>query len=128
MNRSFLLDSNILVDYLRNRPEAVEFFDALSAAPKISAITVAELYAGVREGREREILDQLVSDIEVVDVDNEIAVMGGLLRRQYLKSHGLEIADAIIAATARREGAEMVTLNKKHFPMFSNISVPYERN
>jgi len=125
MNMNLLLDSNILLDYLRNRSEAVEFVDSLSNVPKISAITVAELYAGVREGREREILDQLISDIPVVDVDDEIAVMGGLFRRRYLKSHSLEIADAIIAATAQIEGSELVTLNKKHFPMFSSVLVPY---
>lgn len=125
MTNNFLLDSNILVDYLRNRSGAVEFVDGLSNVPKISAITVAELYSGVREGREREILDQLISDIAVVDVDREIAVTGGLLRRRYLKSHGLEIADAIIAATAQIEGSELVTLNKKHFPMFSSVVVPY---
>ncbi len=125
MKRSFLFDSNILVDYLRNRSEAVEFFDSLSAVPKISAITVAELYAGVREGLEREILDQLISDIIVVEVGNEIAVTGRLLRRRYLKSHGLEIADAIIAATAQLEGSELVTLNSKHFPMFASVVVPY---
>lgn len=125
MSESFLLDSNILVDYLRNRTEAVEFFGRLSAAPKISAITVAELYAGVREGREREILDRLVADIGVVNVDSVIAAKGGLLRREYLKTFGLEIADAIIAATAQIEDAELVTLNRKHFPMFSRVVVPY---
>lgn len=122
---TYLLDSNILVDYLRNRPEAVEFLENLATVPQISAVTVAELYAGVREGPERKILEQLVSDIVVVDIDKDIAVRAGLLRRQYLKSHGLEIADAIIAATAHAEGSELVTLNRKHFPMFSGVVIPY---
>lgn len=125
MSDSYVLDSNILVDYLRNRAEAAEFLDNLSNVPKISAITAAELYAGVREGPERKILDQLVADIEVIDVDIEIAKTAGLLRRQYLRSHGLEIADAIIAATAHKMDSELVTLNRKHFPMFSGVIVPY---
>lgn len=125
MSDSYVLDSNILVDYLRNRAEAAEFLDNLSNVPKISAITAAELYAGVREGPERTILDQLVADIEVIDVDIEIATTAGLLRRQYLRSHGLEIADAIIAATAHKMDSELVTLNRKHFPMFSGVIVPY---
>lgn len=34
MNMSLLLDSNILVDYLRNRSEAVEFVDSLQTLLK----------------------------------------------------------------------------------------------
>lgn len=46
-----LLDTNILIDVLRNRREAVEYFTELSF-PSVSAITVAELFAGVRSDEE----------------------------------------------------------------------------
>lgn len=127
MSESTLLDSNILIDYLRGRSEAVEFVEGLKTVPRISAVTVAELYAGVRDGREREVLDRLVTSFEIVDVDEVIAVMGGLLKRQFARSHGIGIADAIIAATARVAGSKLATLNTKHFPMFPDIEAPYER-
>ncbi len=125
MNERLLLDSNVLVDYLRGRAEALDYFAGLKDTPAISAVTVAELYAGVREGKERELLDGLVPEIDVFAVTVEIAMLGGLFRRQYLKSHRLDVADAIIAATADREKVKLVTLNRKHFPMFNDLITPY---
>jgi len=39
----------------------------------------------------------------------------------------LGLADALIAATADVKQATLVTLNKKHFPMLQDISVPYHK-
>jgi len=125
MNDILLLDSNILVDYLRDRSAAVDYFDNLKGVPAISALTVAELYAGVRDGKERHLLDQLIPEIDVIAVTAEIAVLGGLFRRKYMKSHRLDVVDAIIAATADKEKARLVTLNRKHFPMFDDVITPY---
>jgi predicted nucleic acid-binding protein len=60
-------------------------------------------------------------------VDAAIAVRGGLFRRDYAKSHGVGIADALIAATAEVAGATLVTLNRKHFPMLASVVVPYQK-
>ena len=127
MDGTILLDSNILIDYLRNRTEAIEYLEHLTAVPKVSAITIAELYAGVREGSERQILDEIAKDLVVIAITSEIAIKGGLFRRDYLRSHRLELADAIIAATSVVENATLVTLNKKHFPMFPDLIVPYAK-
>jgi predicted nucleic acid-binding protein len=88
---------------------------------------VAELYAGVREGSERHTLERFLAAFEVVPVDEAIAAKGGLYRRDYGKSHGTGLADALIAATAAVHQATLVTLNKKHFPMLASIHVPYQK-
>jgi predicted nucleic acid-binding protein len=44
----------------------------------------------------------------------EIAKTAGLYRRDYGKSHGVGLADAIIAATCESENAVLKTLNVKH--------------
>jgi predicted nucleic acid-binding protein len=93
----------------------------------ISAVTIAELYAGVRDGAERNALDSFIQAFEIVAFDEEIAVKGGLYRRDYSKSHNTGLADALIAATAEIRNAELVTLNKKHFPMLLNVIVPYQK-
>ena len=93
----------------------------------ISAITVAELYGGVREGAERIQLDRFISQFEIVPIDTDIARKAGLYRRDYGKNHSTDTADALIAATAELRQATLVTLNKKHFPMLTNVIVPYQR-
>ncbi len=58
------------------------------------------LYAGVRESRERTLLDNLVQHFPVIPLKDEAAIKGGLYRRQYDKSHGVGIVDALLASAA----------------------------
>ena len=91
----------------------------------ISVITVAELYAGVREGAERAKLDMFLLAFVVIPLDSEIAVRGGLIRREYGKSHSTGLADALIAATVLVRQLRLIGLNRKHFPMLPDMLTPY---
>jgi len=126
MTPPLLLDTDVLVDYLRDRDEAVAYLEAHAESILISAITVAELYAGVREGDEKRRLAEFLAVLEIIPVDADIARQGGLFRRDYGPSHGVGLADALIAATAARHQARLVTLNAKHFPMLE-VEVPYTK-
>lgn len=88
-----LVDTDVLIDYLRDQADAVAYLDAATDRLLISAMTIAELYAGVREGAERVALDEFIKAFEIVQIDNEIAVKGGLYRRDYSKSHGTGIGE-----------------------------------
>jgi len=125
MPETLLIDTDVIIDYLRGRPDAVSYLEQLTHSPLISVVTVAELYSGVREGGERKDLGHFISSFELVSIDEDTAVKGGLYRRDYGKSHGVGLADALIAATAATRFATLVTLNKKHFPMLTSIIVPY---
>jgi predicted nucleic acid-binding protein len=127
MPTRLVIDTDALIDYLRGLPDAVNYLNSLTDPILISAVTVAELYAGVKEGAERARLDQFVRAFQVVPVDLDIAQKGGLFRRDYLRSHNIAIPDALIAATADSLQATLVTLNQKHFPMLGNVFVPYQR-
>ena len=120
-----LLDTSILVDYLRNQPAAVAYVEATAEQQLVSVVVVAELYGGVRDGAERTQLAALVAAYPVLPVTESLAVTGGLLWRQYRPSHGVGLADALLAATALAQGATLVTLNGKHFPMLADVLVPY---
>ena len=54
-----------------------------------------------------------------------IAERAGLWRRQFGPSHGVGIMDAMVAAAANRINATLVSHNRKHFPMFADLIVPY---
>lgn len=125
MERAVLVDTDVLIDFLRGRDEAVSYIQNHVDRLILSAIVVAELYAGVKGDPEVEVLDQFVESCEVVPVTAEIARAGGFLRRDYGKSHGVGLADAVIAATAQALDAELGTLNVKHFPMFAGLAPAY---
>jgi predicted nucleic acid-binding protein len=125
MGDRLLIDTDVVVDYLRGQAQAVAYLEGRAETLLVSSITVAELYAGVREGKERTALSTFLSAFETVVVDAAIAERGGLFRRDYGKSHSTGLADALIAATAVVAQAQLVTLNAKHFPMLSDVHVPY---
>jgi len=127
MNEVLLIDTDVLIDFLRHRGEALAYLKSRTGRLLISAITVAELYAGVCEGRETTELEVLVAVLEVVPVDQETARMGGDYRRLYRKSHNLGLSDTLIAASAVKANATLVTLNRKHFPMLPDLVVPYTK-
>lgn len=123
-----LIDSDVIIDYLRGNELAMNYLETQSLRNLyLSAVTVAELYAGVREGKERVTLSHFFDAFEVLPVSYEIAIQGGLWRRDYGKSHGTGLVDAIIAATTVSAKLSLVTLNKKHYPMLSNVITPYEK-
>lgn len=128
MPQPILYDTDVLIDYLRGHAAAVELVRKESEAIILPAIVVAELYAGVRGETERAALDRFVGLFRVVPVSEKIARSGGLYSRDYTKSHGLGLADAIVAATMDAEGAELRTLNVKHYPMYQNLEPAYRKS
>jgi len=116
MQHEPLVDTDVWIDYLRGHPQAIKCVRQLPERVWISAVSVAELHVGVREGTEREALTQLLSTLKVVDVNATIATRGGLLRRDYGRSHGVGLNDALIGATALEMRLQLLTLNVKHYP------------
>ncbi len=122
-----LIDTDILIDYLRNHVNAVKFLETYTGPCFISAVTVAELYVGVRDGKERKILDQFINYFDIIPVDSAIACLGGLYRKDFGSKCGTGLIDAIIAATANIKNIKLATLNKKHYPMLDDVCVPYKK-
>ena len=121
-----VIDTDVLIDYLRDQPQAVAWLEQRAELNlAISAVTLAELYVGVREGDERQRLDAFAAAFDVLQIDRPAAVQAGLWRRQYGRSHGTGLADAMIAASVQAAGGTLVTLNQRHFPMLAEVLVPY---
>jgi len=124
---AMLVDTDVLIDFLRGLPPAQAFVSNLPDQAYVSAITIAELHVGVRDGKERAVLTEFLDTLETIALDAELAAEGGILRRDYGKSHGVGLNDALIAATALKNRLQLVTLNEKHYPMVKNLLVPYKK-
>jgi len=127
MTRPIILDTDVLIDFFRGHEKAVAFINAYKDRIILSSIVVAELYAGVKGHEEEADLQDFVSLFRVVPVTAEIAKAAGLYKRDYSKSHGIGIADAVLAATAETENAELKTLNIKHYPMLKRLKPAYNK-
>ncbi len=127
MSTAMLVDTDVLIDFLRGYNKAISFIEKFSSQIILSPIVVAELYAGVKGAEELSILDNFVSQFRVIPITSEIAKVGGLYKRDFRKSHGVGLADAILAATAEKEKAELKTLNVKHYPMINGLKPAYKK-
>ena len=114
-----LFDTNILIDHLKGRQEATDILTSCITTNKTllcSVITVTELLCGVKPDEEEQ-LEYFLSGFKKIDVTGDIAEIAGRYLNKYRKSHGMNMADAIIAATAKLTGSKLYTLNTKHYPM-----------
>ena len=123
-----LLDTSVVVDHLRGYAPATALLeDLLDGGEGVagSELTRFELLARVRP-RELDELETFFAAIEWVPVTEEVARFAGQYARTYRGSHqGIGVVDCLVAGTATALGAELVTMNVRHFPMFNDIRPPY---
>lgn len=125
-----LVDTDILIDHFHNVKAATEYIaQALleEGQALISAISVAEILAGMRAGEEGD-TEALFAFFTIVPADEMVARIAGNYLNQFGKSFALDLGDALIAATAKIYQAELITRNVRHYPMKdTKVRVPYER-
>jgi predicted nucleic acid-binding protein len=124
---SALVDTSILIDYLRGHGGAGDLLERERAADVLHAseITRIEVLAGMRPAEEDD-TRALLSTLVWHPVDADVAEEAGALGRQWLPSHHtIDSADLAIAATAVRTDARLLTRNVRHFPMFADLQAPY---
>jgi len=117
---AILIDSDILIEVSRGTDAALlAKWSELSESDHVllcSPVSIAELWHGARPN-EHKVLEDLFGVLVCVPVDLEVGRRAGDYLRQYAKSHSVELVDALIAATASVQGADLWTRNRKHYPM-----------
>jgi len=114
-----LIDSDILIEVGRGNVAVMRLWSAFSQSEDellYSPVTEAELWAGVRRHEVRDLQD-ILERLNCVPVDSQTGRRAGDYLRQYHKSHGLEVPDALIAASSVLNQALLWTRNFKHYPM-----------
>jgi len=119
-----IVDTDVLVWYLRGNARAAE---ALAAAGRfrISAVTYMELVQGMRNKDElRHFRTALRAwGTEVLQIDDVISTRAMLYVEQYSLSHGMRLADALIAATAVAHGSRLLTGNNRHYRAIPDLVI-----
>ena len=73
MAERLLLDTDVLIEYLRGRSEAVEYLESLSSDLYLSVISVAELFAGIKGDEEERSLKQFLLAFAILPVTEKVA-------------------------------------------------------
>jgi predicted nucleic acid-binding protein len=119
-----IVDTDILIWHMRGNAKAQRAIDRLGVF-SISAITYMKIVQGVRNKKELRALRQFIQTrgVHCIPVDSEIASRAMFLLEEYSLSYGMEMSDALIAATAENQGETLYTANASHYDIVPNLSV-----
>ena len=123
-----LIDSDIIIDGARGDAQAKEFLEKSAAQHvlAISTITRLELLAGCRNPREWSLTQTAVRQFSELELTPEISRIAVALFDQYRLSHGIAMADGLIAATALSQSIPLASKNQRHFRYIENLNLlPY---
>lgn len=119
-----LVDTDVLIWHLRGYPKATQRLDQL---PKLtlSAITYLELLQGMRNRTEQRALQQSLAlrQAERLPLTPAITERVIVLMEKLALSHGLQLGDALIAATALEHQLTVLTANTKHFSAVDGLQL-----
>lgn len=114
------IDSDVLIWHLRGERKAARLLGALRDDGRYElwtgALQRAEIIFYMRPQEEEATL-LLLDELKTAPVDRSIVDRAGILYRKWHPSHGVDVHDCILAATALQTGGTLFTLNKKHYPM-----------
>ena len=123
---SFLIfDTDILIDVLRGDVDAIQYLQTQSQQTQvaISAVTQMELVVGCRNKNELQSLRNFLQNFLLLKITETISDRSVQLLEQYRLSHGLLIADGLIAATALEYNQPFVTKNQRDFKFIIGLNL-----
>jgi len=123
---NYIFDTSVIIDGLRQKKKARDIFlnfDNTNDHLFISSVSGFELFSGTssRNKIQQKRIKNLLSFFTAVDLSWDISVRAGEIFREGIKD--LEVPDYIIAASAIEIGAQVVTLNTKHFAKIPGLSI-----
>lgn len=119
---AYLVDTDILIDYLRHQEAAADYLDSLGEW-SLSVVRGMELVAGALNNDEVREIDTIIATYQAAPMSAEIAQLAYNLMKTYSKSNGLDPCDAMIAATAIYDGCKLSTKNDKHFRDIGGLEI-----
>ena len=124
------LDTNVLVNLLRNKQEEVMFIKESESIYdlSISSITLYELYYGALKSNNSDKnmnkVKEITEDLEILDFTSDCAEAAAIIQSNLEKSgNSIEIRDLFIASVALKNDCKLKTGNKKHFDKIPNLTL-----
>jgi tRNA(fMet)-specific endonuclease VapC len=120
---SYLVDTDVVADFLRNRPDAVALLDELQRTGlAVSTITYFEIVEGILGNRNprraRNAFRTFLRGVRLLVVSRQIAERAAVIRvelRRQKRQTNERSLDILVAATAIEHGLTLVTHNTRDY-------------
>jgi tRNA(fMet)-specific endonuclease VapC len=125
-NRKILVDTCVIIDYLRSSNKVETLFIKLLNRYDlcISVISIFELYNGGTSEKKRSDIDTLRKEMEIIDLNYDMAKLASTIYLDLKQKNKLiEFRDILIGAVALDLEIELATLNHKHFTRINNLTL-----
>ena len=119
-----LVDTDVLIWHLRGYAQATRRLDELGVLT-LSAVSYLEVLQGIRNKAEPVAVKKMFERraATLLPVSEAITQRAIALMESITLSHGLQMGDALIAATALDHGLPVLTGNVKHFSAVQGLKV-----
>ena len=119
-----LFDTDIIIWALRGNQNAAFTIDSVDNR-SISSVSYMELLKGARDKKELKSIKQYLHDpgFEVLPISENISHRATIYMEEFVLKSGLEMADALIAATSAENSETLYTGNKKHYKVIPDIQM-----
>lgn len=119
-----LVDTDVLIWHLRGYPQATRQLDQLPSLT-LSAVTYLEVLQGMRNKAELQAVQKMLQrrQATTLPITEAITHRAVELMEAMTLSHGLQMGDALIAATALEHGSPLLTGNVKHFSAIPSLII-----
>ena len=119
-----LIDTDVLIWYLRGNQNAYDIIHSLDNFA-ISLVTHIELVQGMRDKKELKILQNTLKnwDVKTIYISETISAKALFYVEEYFLSHSMQLADALIGATATEYGLTLVSANDKHYKAINGLDI-----
>ena len=119
-----LCDTNVIIETLKGDEKTIKMIERIGLENiAISSVTVMELYFGALNKKELNKIKKHLKALNIVHFDNDVSELAVSMIESYSKSYGLQIPDAIIAATALSLEIKLFTLNLKDFRYIDGLKL-----
>lgn len=117
-----LCDTNIFISAFNGKMESIDQLNKIGLSNVVlSAITIMELYQGMGNKKELAQMKKQIKFYDVIHIDTTISEQAIDLVEKYKLSHGLQIPDAIIGATAIACQIPLYTYNIRDFDFLPGL-------
>jgi len=125
MAEQVFIDTDVLIDFGQDQTEAVETMAHLEENYElnVSVIVAMELYAGIRSKKDMRTVEGFLSDFSISFLTTAISEQAFSLMKEFRPSHGVEINDMFIAATAISTDTAFISKNQKHYRFLPDLNL-----